>query len=371
MKKLILLTIVIVILSAITYLVISETGLLNRNNSIIPKVNFNLADTSSKDIPRTSVIASNLSVPWDIAFLPDKRMIITEREGNVKIIDGSNIETIATINTLQSSESGLHGIAVDPEFESNNNIYLYYTTNGNGGNTLNRVSKYKFLDNTLNDETILVDKIPGANIHDGGRIRFGPDGYLYITTGDAANPSSAQDTNSLAGKILKVDTNGDAVPGNPFGNLVYSYGHRNPQGITWDSAGQLFETEHGNNATDEFNKIEMGKNYGWPTIRGDEKNNTMVSPLIQSESNTWAPAGLSFINGKFYFAGLRGNALYEVEKTDNGYSLKEFFSDEFGRIRAVTTGPDGMLYISTSNKDGRGIASFDDDKIIRVNPEKL
>lgn len=369
MKRILVLIAVLLMLIVIAYGVINFTQLFRRNNTILPKVNLSTEEeVPVEEIPRVSVIAENLSIPWALAFLPDKRIIFTERNGEIKIIDNGNVREVASINVHAEGEGGLHGIAIDPDFEQNNYIYIYYTTKSSGENSTNRVSRYTFDDNSLRDETILVDNIPGATIHDGGRIKFGPDNYLYIATGDAAEPSLAQNTNSIAGKILRVDRNGKAAPGNPFGNLIYSLGHRNPQGLAWDESGQLFGTEHGNSATDEFNRIEPGDNYGWPTIRGSERRDGMQSPLIQSANSTWAPAGLAYIDGKFYFGGLRGNALFQVEQVNGEFTLTEYFKGEYGRIRDVVVGPDKMLYITTSNRDGRGVPSENDDKIIRVNP---
>lgn len=335
-------------------------------------------DPISEQPPAISVLAENLEVPWALAFGPDGRMLVTERPGRVRIIDSNrNVsEPIVTIPVRSVSESGLHGVAVDPNFETNRNIYLYYTYRSSGNNTLNRVARYKFENNNLREDKIIVDRIPGAPNHDGGRIKFGPDGYLYITTGDAQEPSLAQDRNSLAGKILRVTRDGDPAPGNPFGTRIYSYGHRNPQGITWDNQGRLWETEHGSSATDELNLIEAGKNYGWPEIRGDQTRAGMVSSVIQSGSQTWAPAGTVFYlpdgkqgNGSIFFAGLRGSALYEYKINEK--RLVEHFKNEYGRLRDVVVGPDNMLYVTTSNRDGRGDPRQDDDKILRINPARL
>lgn len=349
-----------------------------------------LVDNTSKDIPKVEAIAKNLEVPWALAFLPDGNILFTERAGKVKLIkkDKPEVETIAIIQVKQAGESGLHGIAVHPNYPQKPYVYLYYTYSAEDNNSLNRVSRFKLnlensneqvlsFGNRLIDEQIIVDKIPGATAHDGGRIKFGKDGYLYITTGDAQNPSLSQDKNSLAGKILRVTDEGKSAPGNPFNTLVYSYGHRNPQGITWDSSGRLWATEHGSQATDEINLIEPGKNYGWPIIRGDEKRDELVSPKLHSGSNTWAPAGAAFYRGaessaykgSVFFAGLKGQALFEVNL--ESLELKEHFKGELGRIREVVVGPDNLLYITTSNLDGRGNPKAEDDQILQVNITRL
>lgn len=338
---------------------------------------------TTTDAPQTEVIAENLNVPWDLAFLPSGDILFTERGGNIKhfsLTSDKHIKVIGTIrNVRQVGESGLHGIAIHPGFTDNRYVYVYYTYAANGGNTQNRVSRFTYQNGKISDEKIIVDNIPGASNHDGGRIRFGPDGYLYITTGDAQEPSLAQDKNSLAGKILRITSEGDPAPGNPFGNLVYSYGHRNPQGITWDEKGNLWETEHGPSGDiasccrDEANLIKPGQNYGWPVITGDQTASDMVTPATQSgNTETWAPASIAFLNGSLYFGGLRGQALYKAAISgENIIEVITNFPNQFGRIRAVTAGPDGLLYISTSNRDGRGNIRTGDDKIIRVNPEKL
>ncbi len=369
-------------------------SLQKRNNNstqkqtILPHITTNPSANNQTDFPLQSVVAENLEVPWGLVFLPDGSMLITERPGRVRLIDKNStlknqpILTLSVVQKLQG-EGGLLGITIHPDFEKNRYVYLYYAYETGGDRTLNRVARYTLHGETLTENKIIVDKIPGSLFHDGGRIKFGPDKLLYITTGDSQNPSLAQDKNSLAGKILRVTDDGKIPPDNPFGDQVYSYGHRNPQGITWDDKGQLWETEHGRSGAlsglDELNLIEKGKNYGWPEIQGDEKRAGMVTPVINSgPSTTWAPAGAAFLpagrqgyNGSIFFGGLKGATLYEAVIKGTSVDLKKHFSGEFGRIRDVVLGPDNMLYITTSNKDGRGTPNAGDDKIIRINPEKL
>lgn len=355
----------------------------NLFGSLLPKLTPETTSpqtANTEGVPRVSVFATGLEVPWAIDFLPGGDLLVTEREGRVRLVskDGQvRPEPVVTIESVkQIGEGGLHGIVLHPEYEENKFVYLYYTYSGSVNSTMNRVVRFSYDGNRLSSEKFIVDGIPGAANHDGGRIKFGPDKFLYITTGDAQNSSLAQDTNSLAGKILRVTDDGSPAPGNPYGNRVYSYGHRNPQGIAWDDQDRLWQTEHGPSGTetgnDEFNRIEIGKNYGWPEIRGRETRSGMVTPLLESgRSDTWAPAGLAYVNGSFFFAGLRAVALYQVVNPGGTPRLETHFKSEYGRLREVIVGPDGMLYVTTSNRDGRGNPKSGDDKILRINPDKL
>lgn len=355
-------------------------------------------NTKKSEAPLTTIIAEGLDTPWAIAFLPEGDMLATERPGKVRYIDENGklaLEPIALDQVKEIGEGGLLGIALHPDFaassaevvsatkaekaspgrpdfSSNRFVYFYYTFSNNGQDTLNRVVRMKYENNKLSGEEIIVDNIPGNFNHNGGRIKFGPDKNLYITTGDAQDPSRSQDKSSLAGKILRVTDTGKSLSDNPFNNLTYSYGHRNPQGIDWGKDGNLWATEHGSSRFDELNIIEIGKNYGWPEIQGDEKQAGMVAPVINSgPASTWAPAGAAFIGDSLFFGGLRGQTLYEAVIEGDNVTIKEHFKGEFGRIREVIKGPDGMLYITTSNRDGRGNPISSDDRVIKVNPNKL
>lgn len=362
LKKLVLITVLIVIIYGLTSFT-KKTNSPNNQKVVTTSPTFSPTG-KTEDNPLYSVIYENLDTPWSIDFLPDKRMITTERNGTIRI-SGNVIANLPQVKEI--GEGGLLGIVVHPEFEKNKYIYLYYTYSNNEDNTLNKVVKMTLINDKLSNEKVIIDKIPGASNHNGGRLKFGPDNNLYITTGDAQNPSQAQDKNSYSGKILVMDKE-ERVS-------VYSYGHRNPQGLAWDEKGQLYSTEHGRSfpisGLDEFNRIEKDKNYGWPTIQGNETRSGMETSIINSGSDTWAPAGMAYFKGSFYFGGLRGQTLYKVTLINNKPELKEYFKGEFGRIRDVVLGPDNMLYISTSNQDGRGTQKQGDDKIIRINPEKL
>ena len=321
------------------------------------------------------VVAENLKIPWGVAFLPNDEILVTERPGNLLKI-GTDRAVIKIEGVRHTGEGGLLGLALHPKFSENHWVYLYLTTS-EGGDLRNRVERYKLEGQTLTDWKLIIKNIPGAAVHDGGRLAFGPDGYLYIGTGDAGNSNLAQDRNSLAGKILRLKDEGSIPDDNPFNNAVYSYGHRNVQGLAWDNSGRLWATEHGRSGIlsgfDELNLIEKGKNYGWPTIQGNQQKEEMVTPIINSgASDTWAPAGAAYADGSIFFGGLRGEAVFEAKL--NGTKALIFtkhLHKEFGRIREVALGPDKYLYITTSNTDGRGNPVTGDDKLIRVSLDRI
>lgn len=333
----------------------------------------------TKGQPLATPIAKKLEIPWALDFLPDGSLIFTERPGRIRLINPQGTlrdEPLLTIADIaHRGEGGLLGLAVHPDFAVNGFIYVYYTYQ-NGSSLANRVVRLRKVGNALVDRKVIIDGIPGAGNHDGGRLKFGPDRFLYITTGDAANPARSQDKNSLSGKVLRIDVNGvepyGIPPDNPFpGSPVYSFGHRNPQGLAWDAEGKLWATEHGSSATDELNQIQPGQNYGWPTIRGDETATGLVSPALHSGQETWAPSGLAFLNGSLFFTGLRGVSLFEVKLDEKPLVLRRHFAQKFGRLRDVVVGPDKFLYILTNNRDGRGQTTGDDDQIIRIDPGQL
>lgn len=330
------------------------------------------ANTPHGEMVNYEIVASDLYVPWDIAVLPDGRLLVTERNGNL-VIQGETITRVVVPGVFEAGEGGLTGIAVHPNFSENSSLYLLATTK-KGNSIINRVTRYRFREEALEEPIVIVDDIPGARNHNGGRLRFGPDGFLYITTGDASDSSLAQDRTSLAGKILRVRDDGTIPENNPFGTAVYSYGHRNPQGIAWDSAGRLWETEHGRSGAlsgyDEINLIQPGGNYGWPLIEGDETREGMIGPVLHSgPDTTWAPSGMAFISNSLYFGGLRGQGLYELPLHSNGDigSLRKHFDHELGRLRAVTAVGDSLL-VGTSNQDGRGTPDPDDDRVLHIQP---
>jgi glucose/arabinose dehydrogenase len=326
-------------------------------------------------------VATSLDVPWSLVFAPDGRLIVSERPGRVRIIENGRLLpapalTLDDVNAV--GEGGAMGLALHPQFAVNRFVYLLYTARLPGGGTENRVVRYREVGNTLGEPRVIVDRMTAASIHNGGRIRFGPDQKLYVTMGDAANASLSQDLASLNGKILRLNDDGTLPSDNPMPSPVYSYGHRNPQGIDWHPvSGDLWESEHGNVGNDELNRIDPGRNYGWPVIEADQTRAGMESPLLFF-SPAIAPSGLSFYTGalipafrnNIFFATLRGQHVHRVRLDPANprriVADERLFENRFGRIRDVVTGPDGALYFATSN--GRGGASADDDRILRAVP---
>lgn len=320
------------------------------------------------------VVADNLEIPWEIAFLPDQSMLVTERTGTLLRITSRSRHQFSISGVEHIGEGGLLGLVLHPNFETNQWLYLYLTTKTEAGLS-NRVERYDFdlTQNKLSNRKVIIENIPGAKYHDGGRIAFGPDKLLYITTGDAGQSDAAQNKNSLAGKILRVTDQGRTPKDNPFDSPIFSYGHRNPQGLAWDDSGNLWITEHGpsglESGLDEINLVNKGQNYGWPLVRGDEVGQNLVEPVIHSGVNeTWAPAGLEILSKQLFFVGLKGEALYSAHVNEDQLGkLATYFKNEYGRLRIVKFSPDKKwLYLATSNTDGRGTVQTNDDKIIKV-----
>ena len=356
----------ITIIAALITLVVVFSGLIWWNFK---------ANRATGPVPAITAIAVNLEVPWALDFLPDGNIIFTERPGRIGMIDTVKGLLAAPLLTIvevaHRGEGGLLGIVAHPDFELNGFIYVYYTYENNR-ELRNKVVRYRRQDSKLVEATDIIADIPGASIHNGGQIQFGPDRLLYITTGDASNSDLAQDIKSLAGKILRLNPDGSIPPDNPFpDSAVYSYGHRNPQGLAWDDTGRLWATEHGSSAMDELNLIEPGGNYGWPIIRGDESAPALQSPVRHSGSETWAPSGLSFYNGSLWFGGLRSQSLFEVTLGDGAAAPYRHLERQWGRLRAVATGTDGYLYVTTSNRDGRGLPLTEDDRILKIDLSRL
>ncbi|MCR2821935.1 PQQ-dependent sugar dehydrogenase [Lederbergia panacisoli] len=309
-------------------------------------------------------ITDNLNVPWAITKMNDT-FYVSERHGTITTVHEPTGETQRLQVKLQKKlftggEGGFLGIELIPNTDLE--AFAYHTYE-EAGDVWNRVIRIVKENNIWNEKEVLLEKIPGAQIHNGGRIKIGPDQKLYITAGDAAVPESAQNTESLSGKILRIEFDGSIPANNPFkGSPIYSYGHRNPQGLAWSENGQLFETEHGQNAHDEINKIALGKNYGWPNIQGDEQKAGMESPIFHTNGNTWAPSGTEYFNGKLYIASLRGEAVRVYDLEQNKASI---LIEGYGRIRDVFI-EDESLYFITNNTDGRGTPAENDDRLMKI-----
>jgi aldose sugar dehydrogenase len=341
---------------------------------------------------RIETVASNLEVPWAIAFAPDGRVFITERPGRVRVIEQGRLrpEPMATIREVVSAEeSGLMDLTLHPQFASNHYLYLAYAYRGDGQRV--RVVRFRETAGALADPQVIIENIPAARFHAGTRTRFGPDGRLYITTGDAIQRELAQRLDSLAGKTLRLNDDGGVPPDNPFVGQpnarpeIWTYGHRNSQGIAWQpGAGAQFQTEHGPSGFDgprggdEVNIIERGRNYGWPVIHHTQTKEGMIAPLLEYTPAV-APASALFyygsafpqFRGDFFFGNLRGECMVRVKLDGSRVVNQErLLQGRYGRIREVAEGPDGAIYFSTSNRDGRGKPAPNDDRILRIVPVK-
>jgi len=340
--------------------------------------------------------AENLEIPWSLIFLPDGRALVSERAGRIRLIKGGKLQDkpYMNIDVEHIGEGGLMGLAIHPAFPKQPFIYAMHTYR-KGGGIYNRIIRIRDDGEKGAIDKVIADNIPGARVHNGGRIAFGPDGMLYIAIGETSKPEIAQVIQSLGGKILRVTPDGGIPKDNPFkGSPVYSYGHRNPQGLAWHpQTKDLFSSEHGPSgeylkfANDEINVITKGGNYGWPQIIGVGNKKPYIDPLIVWKKTT-PPSGMTFytgdklrhLKGDLFVATLRSNALIRirVKKEAGAYKATDIerwfvksFDDagKYGRLRDVVTGPDGFLYFLTNNRDGRGNPSKGDDRIYRIVPE--
>ncbi len=330
---------------------------------------------------------ANLSIPWSMVFSAPERVLVTERAGTIKEIVSGKLNTNALISFSEvaaEGEAGLMGMALHPDYSSNKYVYVCMAYDSDDG-IRDKVERLVDNGNEIVRDRIIIENIPAAQFHAGCRINFGPDNKLYITTGDASSKNLAQDKNSLAGKILRINDDGTIPNDNPFGNAIWSLGHRNPQGIAWHSSGVMFATEHGPSGFDgpgggdELNVIKKGTNYGWPLVSHDKSQEGMESPkLVFTPAE--APSGALFYTGdvfpqfknNFFFTALKGEGLFSV--VVNNQDASEILSYEkldidVGRVRDVIEGPDGLIYFATSNRDGRGNAQDGDDKIYRLEPK--
>ncbi|MEP6706245.1 MAG: PQQ-dependent sugar dehydrogenase [Pyrinomonadaceae bacterium] len=348
--------------------------------------------SSSQTSFRVETVIGGLEVPWSIVWAPDGRMIFTERSGRVRVYEKGQLkpEPLFTVPDVEpTGESGLMSIALHPQFSTNHLLYLAYAYRADNQNV--RVVRYRETATGFTDRKVIVDNIPAAQFHAGCRLRFGPDGKLYITTGDATRRDLAQMLDSIAGKTLRVNDDGSVPSDNPFVGQanarpeIWVYGNRNGQGIDFQpGTNLLFETEHGPSGFDgpgggdEVNILEKGKNYGWPVIHHRATQAGMESPLLEY-TPACAPASGTFyrgsvfsqFKGNFFFGCLRGERIIRVVLDGRRVvSQENLLEKKYGRIRDIAEGPDGFIYFSTSNKDGRGAPASDDDRIMRLVPLK-
>ena len=312
-------------------------------------------------------IATGLAAPWGLDFLPDGTAVVTERDTRrvLTIRDGDVTEVGTVEAAAPRGEAGLLGVAVSPDFHTDRTLFFYVSTPED-----NRIVTARFAGGELSAPAPILTGIPNGFIHDGGRLEFGPDGYLYASTGETGTPEMAQDRDALGGKILRITTDGKPAPGNPEPDSpVWSWGHRNVQGLAFDDTGQLWASEFGQNTFDELNRITKNANYGWPMFEGDGGAPDYTDPQVVWRTSEASPSGLAYARGHLWMASLRGERLWRVT-VDGKRATKptDFFVGDYGRLRTVEVAPDGNLWVTTSNRDGRGDPATGDDRILEVRP---
>lgn len=314
------------------------------------------------------VIARDLETPWGLAFLPDGDALVSERDNArlLRVTPHGEVSDVGRVRAAEpQGEGGLLGIAVSPSFVRDRWVYAYYTSSSD-----NRIVRLRYEpDGRLGRQELLVDGIPHAAIHNGGRLAFGPDGMLYATTGEAGRGDPAQDRDSLGGKILRMTPDGEPAPGNPFGSLVWSFGHRNVQGLAFDPDGRLYATEFGQNRFDEINLIRPGRNYGWPRVEGfGDTGGTYTNPLLTWTTDEASPSGAAIAGGSLWVACLGGQRVWRVPLGTDGEvgRPQALYVGRYGRLRTVVRAPSGELWLTTSNRDGRGAPAEGDDKILAI-----
>jgi len=315
----------------------------------------------------TGVVASNLQVPWGIAFLPDGSALVTERDRATirRIHPNGRVSLVGRVSgVVPTSEGGLLGIAVSPDYPRDDRIYVYFTTGRD-----NRLVSMTYDGRQLGPQRPLLTGVPFGFIHDGGRLAFGPDGKLYISTGETGDEQLAQDESTPAGKILRLNPDGSIPADNPDpSSPIWTSGHRNVQGLAFDDRDRLWATEFGSEIWDELNHIQRGLNYGWPAAEGDADLQGYTDPLVQWRPDNASPSGLAYAAGSLWAASLNGERLWQIPVRPGGgvRNPRALFVGDYGRLRAVVAAPDGSLWVGTSNHDGRGSPAPNDDRILRI-----
>jgi glucose/arabinose dehydrogenase len=312
-------------------------------------------------------VASGLRAPWGVTFLPDGSALVGERDTTrVLAIKGGAVRPVGRVEGVApQGEAGLLGLAASPSYARDHKVYAYLSTSED-----NRVVTMTYDGGRLGPPHPVLTGIPNGFIHDGGRLLFAPDGNLFVSTGETGDEGLAQDRSSLGGKILRITPDGKAAPGNPVpGSPVWTLGHRNVQGLAFDDRGRLWATEFGKNTWDELNLIEKGDNYGWPLVEGKGDLEEYRNPFVQWRTEDASPSGLAYLDGSLWAGALRGGRLWQIPVTAPGTGRpRDFFVGDYGRMRTVVVAPDGNLWVTTSNRDGRGDPAPQDDRILVVAP---
>ena len=327
-----------------------------------PSADTRTGGTSAASEPQVREVATGLTSPWGLVALSDGSTLVSERDTRriVHLVDGDATPVRTIDDARPAGEGGLLGLAVSKDQQT---VFAYYTAESD-----NRLVSMSWDGNALGEPAVILRGIPKGGRHNGGRLALGPDGYLYIGTGETGDGGLAQDKTSLGGKILRITTAGQPAPGNPFGNEVYSYGHRNVEGLAFDEEGRLWASELGDQAWDELNLITMGGNYGWPQVEGSSQTRDLINPKVVWTTSEASPSGLAYWQGKLWMAALRGQQLWEIplEGSTPGQP-RGHFTDTYGRLRSVTVTADGNnLLLSSSNTDGRGNENPGDDRLLSL-----
>ena len=314
----------------------------------------------------SGVVATGLRVPWGLAFLPDGSALVSERDtARVKRVTAAGrVSSVGRVASVDGSgEGGLLGLALSPTYAQDSFLYAYYTAGSQ-----NVVDRMTYANGRLSGQRRIFGGIPAGAIHNGGRLAFGPDGFLYVSTGEAGRRDPAQDPQDLGGKILRITATGRPASGNPTpGSPVWSLGHRNVQGMAWDTRGRMWASEFGQNTWDELNRIVPGGNYGWPVVEGKARRAGYRDPARQWRTDSASPSGIAVASGSVFMAALRGERLWQVPLLPRGTGKpRALLTGTYGRLRTVGLAPDGSLWVLTSNRDGRGSPTRNDDRIIRL-----